>query len=222
MVYGRRYGDVHRIKARLEALGYEEGSFVGAKIAAIDHPDEGWLMPYIDRYSGDEYGPSVGAYDVDYNSRGNYFTIVDSGDYTANQHEEGRVGFSEDEDEDDYFAICTYSGNYIYSEYDATYLRDTGNYVHDDYRDNYYECDATGNYYQRLSSMTSMEGGEYYWSRDYFADYGGTCAIDGWNYPSSQLVELADGRFVHNSHAIQNEDGDYVLKEPELNLEQAA
>jgi hypothetical protein len=49
-VYGRIYGDEHRMEVALGDLGYQYGSLVGAKLLRIEDDDGVLICPYIDRH----------------------------------------------------------------------------------------------------------------------------------------------------------------------------
>ena len=46
-IYGRLYGDGHRLKLALEAINYRHGSFVGARLTKVQCGSS-YICPYLD------------------------------------------------------------------------------------------------------------------------------------------------------------------------------
>lgn len=237
-VWGRMYGDEHRLTHALRQLGYDEGSLVGAKLLRVTEGcgDE-IVCPYID-YHG---------YIKDH---GTHLTIEESGieaqstnGYILKGRECEHCGDYTHEDDVCYFddeAWCThcYENNTFYCEgYDEQrrdsehfgYVQGVGEVCQSYYEEYCFTCDKTGKSYRHddQDSVTMHDGAT--WSMSAFEAYGGTCERTDEHYHMDDLVRLEDTlEYVFigwaNSHAYEK-DGGYYADDPdqgELELAEAA
>jgi hypothetical protein len=143
----RAYGDITRCQEFLVAQGYEhrEG-WDDAQLAAIDHPDGGWVMPYLDGFPGT----------VDLH--GDHFVVCRNGEYAA-QTTQGTVGSTptrecshcgENHDEDAGFYVGYHAEEWVGNCCEDEYTYVTG------YRRGY-----DRNYYVTNDDVVNVDGENY-------------------------------------------------------------
>lgn len=234
-VFGRPYGDEHRLIVALEAQGYSKGELVGAKLLRIEDENGKVICPYIDRHNYVE-------------DDGKHLRISNHGRNACgtNGYLSGfeccSCGADVDEDDThewhgDILCESCYCDRTFYCEgYDETCDRDeyfghvegVGN-VSQAYYDNHcYTCERLERAYNTEDHPpVTMANGET-WGPDAFERYGGTCEMTDEAYPFDDLVLLQDTQqYVcldwANEHAHEK-DGEFYKRDPdqsELDLEAA-
>ena len=119
--FSRIYGDIPRIKGRLEAAGFTQkvGALIGCRLLRIENTTDcgGWIVPYVDA----GVGPGGGSLKFDPDTDGDYFLLTDG--YGVDTH----VGYGnrgvantlccvdddDDEDDGDDSVRCSHCGEYF-------------------------------------------------------------------------------------------------------------
>jgi len=202
-VYGRIYGDTHRMTAALKAAGYTDGSLKGAAIQRIyDEDREQLVCPYID-----------GTLSV--TDHGTHLTI--GGNIAA----DSTCGLIEV----DQGTWCDGLEDYVNDDADDfVYVRGIGNCSPSYVEENCFLCDHSSEYFHN-DEMVCMADGSV-WAQRYFDREGGFCERTEENYPADELVTLEDtGETVcqdwadNNAHHI---DGNYYASKPDEEPEAVA
>ncbi|ARQ95236.1 hypothetical protein [Bradyrhizobium phage BDU-MI-1] len=193
-LYGRIYGDAQRMKAAMEAEGFQTfrerndvhgnnkvGSFIGAKLLKIpsELADHEYVMPYFDDIR----------------------VAIDMGDHflTAEKAEEGQTyvaSGSSTHGTSTLHRICPKSKcpapiteftfvHGVNEEWCATAVYD-----------HTFKCAGSGRRYPHEFKVVMGHGAP--WSKDYFEQNGEHCRYTGKNWPKSEMVQLGDRR-VHRS-----------------------
>jgi len=223
-LYGRRYGDIERITIALNASGYKEGSFEGARIQKIwDDRYEAFVVPYIDAV------PRV-------REVGDYLVLDSGGKITAREtHGLGTSNpqrrmpcemcdrvFPEHELRDTpddmimcrscravFYFTCDYTGDLYPIEqakegrYGIKYGPDAPTFFCEGSKT--YTLDNNGR--QRITMFDNS-----IWSRDWFDDYGFTDPVTKKNYPESMGVEYEDLFGAMVSHETIDDHADKLLE----------
>jgi hypothetical protein len=134
-VYGRVYGDEHRLVPALAALGYKYGTLNGAHLQMIENDGRngGYVMPYID-----------GCQRV--TNKGDHFTIGGSLDASSTDGviQSGRYCPGLDRNVDD--------------DVEFHYVRDLDDEYSETYTDdNCFMCEGSGNYYSNNTTSVCLE-----------------------------------------------------------------
>jgi hypothetical protein len=170
-LYGRVYGDEHRIVPLLKEAGYTAGSMRGARVRLIQHDDDSdyIVMPYVD-------GVGAGEIDGDYVRLGSGDICTQPTCGLSRTSPEHRCEMCERGMTDDDAYTCEGVDGYI-----CPGCEDTETVM----------CDRTG--YRILSDdSVDMANGET-WSQRAFARHGFTCPVNDTNHPRSEGVEMKDG-----------------------------
>ncbi len=192
-VYGRVYGDYHRMGMALEAAGYREGGpedFRGARLRRIYNGDY-YTVPYSDVFScakddGEHliWGSGSG-YDV--------YMQYTNGTSSENPSERCRCADCEEPMDEEY----------------SYYVDDVGNVCESCYGGSYFTCDVTGNSYhidQQVSSPDDISISRYATTRNYYRNRLFYCdGTEKW-YPTSayDYVTTAGGDTYVESYAADH------------------
>lgn len=194
-VYGRVYGDGDRLRSRLEAQGYSEGSLRGAKIRRIEDEerDRVLVMPYIDGCQ------NFGFVDKEWLTIGGKLPagstdgLIDLEEYAtecAGCNElfaNDSTTYVVDSDEsychdclDDHTSCCDRCAERFVGDGVEVYVRTTAQRWCERCSDRHVViCDGSGVTFSRGTGHTLRNGNR--WCEAYFTEHGIRC-IDGHNY----------------------------------------
>lgn len=181
----------HKLEAWLEGQGYRQvnGWPTNTRLACIDHPDEGFLAPYLD---GENNRVSA---------EGNYLYIDPHGEYKC----ENTDGTADREDEDTSIGTCSCCGETIHEDDDYFYAgRSEEEMVG--------SCCVSDYTYVRGRPYSHSRGeyGEYYVPNNQAErPYNCSYQIDTED-PPNNVVQLEDGDWAELDDAVCI-DGDYYL-----------
>lgn len=233
-VYGRPYGDQHRLLHQLHQDGYKYGSLVGARLLKV-MDGVAYVAPYIDRHFYME-------------DMGDYCCISDSGSihcgstdglahagvccfYCGNRYDEEDMTSTDNglwcsDCVDQHLFWCAGYGEYCGRHELWGEVRGIGEVCASYFEDHCFVCERTEIAYRNddMDSIT-MANGET-WSMRAYERYGGHCDRTCEYYPEDELVTLADtGETVSEEWAKEHAvciDGDYYDTAPEAELPEAA
>lgn len=146
-IYSRVYGDVDTLESALQTAGYSEGSIKGARIAAIEHGNGGYVMPYIDDVSEADLRHDENGVPYFVLGRGDYGTHQTSG-YTVGGNENSCENCGEPCGDDAYCAFCEDSRftcascDEIYFDLDEVNSTRHGTLCSSCYSDQHHTCEA--------------------------------------------------------------------------------
>jgi len=225
-VYGRMYGDEHRLENLLQQLGYKRGDLTGAKLLRVVEGDH-FVAPYID-------------YHYHMEDRGDHCVISEHGircddtrGFAVRGSECSHCGDFYDDDEisefegDSWCEGCLDTNTMYCAGFDERrrdheewgYVIGVGT-VCEEYFETYcYQCEKTGNAYlsEHYPPVEMADGSS--WSPQAFADHGGTCERTDEHHPNEDLVRLEDTlEYVSREWADENayeKDGEFFADDPE-------
>lgn len=119
--HSRTYGDMQKLDAQLEALGYEKrsGALVGCRLLRIDNENgSGWLMPYVDA------GAESGGGSLYASTEGDYWVLNDEGNGVNTYCGYDRRGVTtseEEEEEEPEYGHCDHCGDGLFNCSDVVY-----------------------------------------------------------------------------------------------------
>lgn len=209
MVYGRVYGDEDKLAHMLQAMGYSEGSLVGAKLLKIEDGSGRIVCPYID--DDDKTVDDCGSYlriggDLDAEQQDGYCEESGTpcgrcGDRYDNENEGSYV----DDHEEHWCQSCCDNHTFYCEESGQTLSEDATSYEMSNgvtwsertFERHGFHCDGTDtNYDSRRNYYVVMSGsceGEC-WHIDHFSDNGFTCEDCGESFSNEDKhdIERAD------------------------------
>lgn len=197
--FSRIYGDIPRIKGRLEAAGFTQkvGALAGCRLLKITNENgRGWLMPYVDA------GIGSGGGSLRFCDDGDYWMLAKSGgaDTYAGYAQRGVATSCEPDDDDDeggdgsVECVCC---NDCYDSGDMRYIEDAGGDVCDGCVDEYYRHAITGlwgggNYYHEYlhrDSCTYVECMDEWVADNVIDDIG-------------LVLDSGSGDYIHEEDAV--------------------
>jgi hypothetical protein len=188
-IYGRVYGDYHRMGVALETAGYKEGDdddFAGARIRRI-YNGAFYTVPYCDMGN---YAHDNGTYLII--GRGDVYMQHTNGTNMENP-ERCRCADCDDFMDDDY----------------SYYVDDVGNVCESCYGSSYFSCDITGNSYpdsEMVASSDDIRISRYATTSSYYRDRLFYCdGTSKWYVKADHdYVVMADGDLYEQSYADEN------------------
>lgn len=169
LVYGRVYGDDHRLCAALAEAGYraDHHRLHGARMLRIEEGSY-LVAPYIDGCPGisdDGEYLRIGG-DLESDSTSGLISLYGSGEY------------------------CPCCGDNGHDADDMVYIRDREETWCSNCTENHtYRASNNGEYYADVENVVPMANGEY-WTTRHFERHGGHCEATGENYPADDLIWL--------------------------------
>lgn len=226
----RAYGDIDKIKALLQAEGYVQRNFHGAKLLRIPY-EHGLVCPYIDESSSYQGNPSA----LCVTDEGTHLLINEEGDgYEASstggwietvvlatcghceeRFEEdslvpvrasyGTYSYCRDCVEDNTFR-CDGFGQRMTDSHDSYETRDgrTISAAFIDRYDTWFVSDGDG-YAYPIGERVTLDDGDV-WSKAEFAEHGFTCAGSGGRFSRSEPHETVGGLTYHADHLPELEE----------------
>jgi hypothetical protein len=195
-IHGRIYGDEDRLSAALEAAGYKEGKFQGARIRRILENGQ-YVVPYLDWVQSAR-------------DDGDWLVIDRNGDIDCDVTD----GLSGESGE-----YCSYYDEYRDEETSSVRTSLSGNYqtwCQTAVEQHAFWCDHTGDYWHETLGLDMADGSV--WSPARFEAEGGVCSQTDERHPLTDLILTADGELWSKEHFENTPEAE----RPALEMKEAA